>query len=131
MYLLDTNIVVFLFRDKFNIADKIAVVDNKNCFISEITLAELKYGALKSQRPIYQMELINEFAQTVQVVSISSVIDLYAEERARLELLGTPVENFDLLIGVTAVKYGFTLITNNMRHFTRIENIHLEDWTLG
>jgi tRNA(fMet)-specific endonuclease VapC len=131
MYLLDTNIAVFMFRGKFNLSQKMEDVGLANCFISEISIAELKCGALKSQRPIYQMQLVDTLINMIEVVSISSVIDLYAEERARLELLGTPVENFDLLIGVTAVKYGFTLITNNIRHFTRIENIHLEDWTLG
>lgn len=129
MYLLDTNIVVFLLRGKFSIDAKIASVGEENCFISEITIAELKYGAKKSLRPSYQMQLVTDFADLLTVLPILPVLDLYAQERVRLEALGTPIDNFDLLIGVTAVRHGLKLVTNNSKHFTRIENVNWVDWT--
>lgn len=49
-YLLDTCICVFLFRQKFEIAEKLAGIGASQCFVSEVTIAELKYGAYKSKR---------------------------------------------------------------------------------
>ena len=64
-FLLDTNICVFLFRNKWNIADRLNHVGFEKCFISEITLAELKYGAYKSNRTKENLQLIDSFLQKV------------------------------------------------------------------
>ena len=42
---------------------------------------------------------------------------------------GTPIDDFDLLIGATAVTHHLTLVTNNFDHLKRIKGIVLEDWT--
>jgi predicted nucleic acid-binding protein len=71
-YLLDTNIVIFLFRQKFQIQEKIALVGLQNCFVSEITLAELKIGAESSADPAKNHALINLLTPTVFVFSTQS-----------------------------------------------------------
>ena len=48
-YLLDTCICVFLFRNNYNVKDKLNEVGSRNCYISDVTLAELKFGAYKSE----------------------------------------------------------------------------------
>jgi tRNA(fMet)-specific endonuclease VapC len=55
---------------------------------------------------------------------------LFASEKARLRKIGEPIDNFDLLIGATAVHHGLTLVTNNTKHFQRIQGIQLQDWTI-
>ena len=57
------------------------------------------------------------------------LLELYAKEKARLRKIGTPIDDFDLLIGVTSVTHNLTLVTNNSNHFKRIKDIALEDWT--
>jgi tRNA(fMet)-specific endonuclease VapC len=54
---------------------------------------------------------------------------LYAKEKARLRKAGTPIDDFDLLIGATAVTHKLIMVTNNTKHFKRINGIKLEDWT--
>jgi tRNA(fMet)-specific endonuclease VapC len=56
-------------------------------------------------------------------------LDLYAKEKARLQKIGKPIDDFDLLIGVTSVTHKLTMVTNNTNHFERISGISLEDWT--
>jgi tRNA(fMet)-specific endonuclease VapC len=66
----------------------------------------------------------------VQILPIFHSLDLFAKEKARLQKAGTPVDDFDLLIGVTSVTHKLTMVTNNTTHFKRINGIKLEDWTI-
>jgi tRNA(fMet)-specific endonuclease VapC len=128
-YLLDTNIVIFLFRNKYDVSQKIITVGHTNCFISEITLAELKMGAEKSSNPSANHQLINRLVDLIQVIPISKVLDTFAKEKIRLEKQGTPMhDNFDLLIGVTAIENQLTLITENTNDFKCLEGIEMENW---
>jgi tRNA(fMet)-specific endonuclease VapC len=65
----------------------------------------------------------------VQILPIYHSLDIYAKEKARLQKAGTPLDDFDLLIGVTSVIHGLTMVTNNTNHFKRIKGIKLENWT--
>ena len=56
-------------------------------------------------------------------------LDLYASEKARLKKIGKIVDDFDLLIGVTSISNKMTLVTNNLKHFERLNDILIEDWT--
>ena len=102
---------------------------SENCFISEMTLAELKFGIANSDRPEKNKKVVDNFLTGVQVLPIFHSLDLFATEKARLRKLGTPVDDFDLLIGVTSVTHDLIMVTNNTNHFKRIIGIKLEDWT--
>ncbi|MBX2972135.1 MAG: PIN domain-containing protein [Flavobacteriales bacterium] len=107
----------------------VARVGAVNCTISEITYAELLFGAEKSERKKHNMENLERFLLRVAIRPILPVIPVYAKERVRLERLGQPVDDFDLLIGATAIHHGLVLVTNNTKHFQRLQGIELEDWT--
>ncbi|MDO5522874.1 MAG: PIN domain-containing protein [Bacteroidia bacterium] len=128
MYLLDTNIVIFLFKGHQHVTKKINSVGFHNCAISEITVAELKYGAEKSNWAD-RKKLVNDFIEQVSVVPISGSLDSYATERLRLEKEGQRLDDFDLLIGATAIANKLILISNNVKHLERLNNIKIEDWT--
>ena len=131
-YLLDTNIVIFLFRQKFQIREKMALVGLQNCFVSEITLAELKIGAESSADPAKNHALINLLTETVTVLPISKVLDVFASEKVRLNKAGTPMhDHFDVLIAATALVYDLVLVTNNTKHFIVYEGLEVEDWTVS
>lgn len=128
-YLLDTNIVIFFFKGRQSVLNKLDEVGIENCFISEITLAELKYGAAFSQNPSRHSEQIEELLQYITVIPITNCIDLFATEKARLRKTGQLIDDFDLLIGATAIANDMTLVTNNLKHFERISDIEIEDWS--
>lgn len=128
-YLIDTNIAIFYMKGKFDLETKFDKVTVDNCFISEMTLAELKFGVEKSEKPEKNRKALENFLSGVQILPIFHSLDLYAKEKARLQKAGTPVDDFDLLIGVTSVTHKLTMVTNNINHFKRISGIKLEDWT--
>ncbi len=131
-YLLDTNIIIFLFRQKFQIQEKMAFVGLQNCFVSEITLAELKIGAENSADPAKNHALINLLTETVTVLPISKVLNVFASEKVRLSKAGLPMhDHFDVLIAATALVYNLVMVTNNIKHFVVYEGLEVEDWTLS
>lgn len=115
-------------KGKFNLKEKFDQVTN-NCFISELTLAELKFGVENSEKKEKNFQTLRKFLSGVKILPIFHSLDLHAKEKARLRKAGTPVDDFDLLIGVTSVTHNLIMVTNTTDHFKRINGIDLEDWT--
>jgi len=129
-YLIDTNTCIYYIKGKYNLNKTFEKVDPDNCFISEITLAELKFGVENSEKKDKNQKALDNFLTGVKIVPIFHSLDLYAKEKSRLRKVGTPIDDFDLLIGVTSVTHNLTMVTNNTDHFKRIRGITLEDWTI-
>lgn len=130
-YLLDTNICVFLLRGMYEVDKKINQVGLKNCYISEITVLELKYGVelLMQKDGINRSAQLNNFLEAISVIPITDALDVCAREIIRLRLAGTPADDdFDLLIGCTAVAGNMTIVTENIKHFKNIKGIKIENW---
>lgn len=127
--MIDTNIAIFYMKGKFALNEKFNKAGAENCFISEMTLAELKFGVEKSEKREKNKKTLEYFLTGVQVLPIFHSLDMYAKEKARLQKAGTTIDDFDLLIGVTSVTYNLMMVTNNTNHFNRINGIELEDWT--
>ncbi|MEO1451283.1 MAG: type II toxin-antitoxin system VapC family toxin [Bacteroidota bacterium] len=128
-YLLDTNICIYYLKGIYGIENRIQNAGLDNCFISEITIAELKFGAANSQQKAKNSKLFQAFIELMQVIPIISCLDFYAEEKTRLRRQGNPIDEFDLLIGATAAVHDMVLVTNNEKHFSRITGIRIENWT--
>jgi tRNA(fMet)-specific endonuclease VapC len=128
-YLIDTNIAFFYMKGMFDLEKKFDKIAAENCFISEMTLAELKFGVEKSEKAEKNKKALDNFLTGVQILPIFHSLDLYAKEKARLQKAGTRIDDFDLLIGVTSVTHKLIMVTNNTNHFKRIRGIKLEDWT--
>ncbi|MEO9887194.1 MAG: type II toxin-antitoxin system VapC family toxin [Balneola sp.] len=128
-YLLDTNICIYFIKGLYDLKSKFQEVGPENCFISEITLAELKFGIAKSQAKKRNQQALENFLSGVQILPILPALDIYASEKAHLQKSGNVIDDFDLLIGATAVFFDLMMVTNNTNHFNRINNIKLEDWT--
>jgi tRNA(fMet)-specific endonuclease VapC len=128
-YLLDTNICIYFIKGKFGLKEKFLSAKTENLFISEITLAELKFGVQNSESPKKNQATLENFLTGVQIIAIFNALDLYASEKARLRKSGRTIDDFDLLIGVSSIANGLVLVTNNESHFERINNIVIENWT--
>jgi tRNA(fMet)-specific endonuclease VapC len=97
---LDTDISVFYLRGRYNLNQKLKeIIGYDNCFISEITLAELKYGAELSERVDENLRSVDEFSNKIGILPIFNSLDLYAKQKARLRKTGNMIDDFDLLIG--------------------------------
>lgn len=128
-FLLDTNICVFFLRGKLNLDNLIRQKGRENCFISEITVAELRYGAENSDNPTKSHKAVDAFVSGLSIVPIYGSINRYAKEKVRLRKIGKPMhDEFDLLIGVTAIENNLTLITDNVKDFEQLDTIKIENW---
>ena len=115
-YLLDTNICVFFLRGKFNLDEIIKEKGRENFFISEITVAELRYGAENSDDPDKSHKSVDIFLSGLSIIPMFGSIRRYAKEKVRLRRMGKPIhDEFDLMIGVTAIENKLTLITENRK----------------
>lgn len=128
-YLIDTNTCIYYIKGKFDLKTKFELADLENCFISEITLAELKFGEANSEKKDKNQKVLDNFLTGIKIVPIYHSLDLYASEKARLRKAGTIVDDFDILIGVTAITHNLIMVTKNSEHFKRLKGITIEDWT--
>lgn len=129
-YLLDTNICIYYIKGLYDLKSKFEEAGPENCFISEISLAELKFGVAKSKAKEKNQRALDNFLSGIQILPIFPALDIYAAEKARLQKSGKMIDDFDLLIGAAAVSFDLTMVTNNTNHFDRLTDIKLEDWAV-
>lgn len=127
-YLLDTNICAFLFRGKFGIEQRLRKIGLRNCHLSIVSYAELYYGCKNSNDFDYNFQILNEFCDNVDIIGIEEIIPTFASEKTKLKRSGQLIEDFDILIGATALDYNMTLVTDNIKHMNRIEGLEIENW---
>jgi len=128
-FLLDTNICIYFIKGQFDLYRKITAVGEENCLLSEVTIAELKYGVENSVQKEKNRKNIEAFIAKFDILPIFPVLDIYAKEKARLKTKGRMLDDFDLLIGTTAIFNNLTLVTKNVSDFDRLDGIVIEDWT--
>ena len=131
MYMLDTNICVFLINNKSPaLAKRIADVPFEEVSISSITQSELAYGVAKSQHTAKNALALARFLSTLTVLAFDAeAAEAYGEIRAALERKGTVIGQFDMLIAAHAKAKGFRIVTNNTSEFMRVDGLVVEDWT--
>jgi tRNA(fMet)-specific endonuclease VapC len=130
-YLLDTNILIFLMKKgNKKLLKNIAKQEYGSIAISSITLAELEFGAANSSNPELNRSVFLGVLSAMNVLSFDDNCAFeYGIIRARLKKKGIPIGPLDMLIAATAVAHKLIMITNNMREFTRIDGLHVQDWT--
>ena len=110
-------------KGKFDLEKHFEDLTTDDCFISEITFAELKFGLENSEHPDKNRKVLDNFLTGVQISPIFGALDLYAKEKTRLRKAGTYIDGFDLLIGVTSIISNLVMVTNNTGLFQPIKGI--------
>ena len=130
-YLLDTNIVSFILKQKSTILPKIELIkaEEKKIFISCITYFEIRRGLLAVDAP-KQKSLFEEFCQDYTIIFLDdlAILEKAAEIHANLRLRGLPIQTEDILIASTAIIKNLIMVSNDS-DLTRIEGLNLENWT--
>ena len=108
------------------------IVENLNCYllsgvgISIISVAELYEGVFGANNPVNAERELDAFLDYIEIVPLDDAIcRIFAAERRRLRVAGTTISDFDLLIGSTALRHNLTLLTNNRRHFNRVQDLNI------
>lgn len=129
-YLLDTDICVYWLKKDDRVEQNAISVGLKNIAISFMTLSELYYGAHKSQRVEENLAAISLLTAKISVVdSNDQICARFGKLKVSLEKQGMIIDDADLFIAVCALATGATLVTNNTRHFKRIEELRLQNWS--
>ena len=127
MYILDTNVIIEMLRSNHKVIDKIMEVGIDRCCISEMTIAELYYGAVKGNRQ-KNFDDIHVVERTFRIIPVYPSFEEYARTRLSLNQKGTPLDVMDLLIGCTALHKGYVMVTHNKKHMGLIPELRIEDW---
>lgn len=131
MYLLDSNIIIDIFRGDTTLKKKLEDIQRVNLEVSTTTLnlSELYKGAYLSSQQETALNLINEFVKNVIILTPSqkSAI-LFGQDYAQLKLKGKIVPEIDLIIASIAKAHNATVITRNIKDFVAIPNLTIEQW---
>lgn len=130
MYLLDTDIVIYSLKGHSTVKKNLERNLQETLKISIITLMELYYGAYKSQKVVSNLGKIKRIEDAIEIISLGrESAEIFAMLKADLQKTGTPLDDFDLILAACALSYGLILVTNNVKHFKRIQGLKLENWT--
>jgi tRNA(fMet)-specific endonuclease VapC len=125
-YLVDTDWVIHYLNGHSEIVAHLQDLSPQGIALSLISLAELYEGVFYSRDPQRSERGLQDFLRGVELVGIDEdTTKIFGRERGRLRAQGKTVGDFDLLIGATALRLGFTVLTNNRRHFELIENLQM------
>ncbi len=127
-YLIDTNIIIHFLKGEFFLEEKFNLISPQHIFISEITIAELKFGASNSTKQSHNHKVVDMIIDTYNILPIWNSLTLYGKEKSRLRKKGQTIDEFDLLIGCSAIQNKLILVSRNVKHFKNINNIEIENW---
>lgn len=132
MYMLDTNILIFLIKHKpAAVLTHFQQHDFADICVSSVTVAELEYGIAKSASPQKNKQTLDGWLQLLQRPAFDEkAASTYGTLRAALEARGTPIGPLDTLIAAHALSLQATLVSNNVREFSRVPGLTIEDWTV-
>lgn len=133
MWLLDTNICIALIKQQpSELIAKLKKLKPGDVAISSITLAELQFGVSKSKQPEKNRAALDQFLLPLEVLSFDeSAAGVYGQLRAALEAKGTPIGPLDTLIASHALSVKAAVVTNNVREFSRVDGLRVENWIKG
>lgn len=129
-YLLDTNVCIRLLKGfPEKIKHIITQIPNNDLAIPSIVHYELYYGACKSNRKTETLLVLEDFLSSFQTINFdNNIAKIAGEIRAKLDSKGTPIGPYDILIAASAISHNLVLVTHNIKEFSRIDNLSLEDW---
>ena len=130
-YLLDTNVCIHIINEKpKKILRKFEQYPVHEFGISSITHAELQYGVAKSKNKNINQEALDQFLLPLTILPFhgKKLVTCYGEIRALLESKGKTIGPLDMLIAAHALGLDLTIISNNIKEFSRIPNLKCENW---
>ena len=129
-YLLDTNVCVDYLNGRYpSVTERLQRSRPADVCTSAIVAAELRYGAEKSNHRRQNLARLDHFLAEVAVIDFDAgASEIYGRLRSSLERDGTIIGPNDMLIAAHAVSLRTTLVTDNVKEFSRVRGLRLENW---
>lgn len=127
--MLDTNIVIYTIKNRPSEVRVLFKQHEGQMCISTVTLGELIYGAEKSSNPVKNMEVIEGMIARLDVLPFNTQDSAhFGQLRAELAAIGKPIGPYDTMIAGHARSEGLILVTNNLKEFSRVPGLRVENW---
>ena len=135
-YLLDTNILIEFVHGNRSVIERIMQAGFDHCCMSVVSLQELYFGAYKARlkkEAYFEQEMvrISMLRRRFTVLPLPEEADGYGQIKVALQKSGSLIDEFDMLIGGHALDLGLTVVTDNVKHFERINGLKIENWRGG
>lgn len=129
MFLLDTDIIIYVLKGRPDVTAHLEKHTGSPMAMSVISLMELYFGAQRSRQVESNLARVRTLEHSFRImVADGSIAATFGSLKARMAAAGSILDDFDLIIASTALAYNFTLVSNNERHFRRIEGLKLVNW---
>ena len=129
-YMLDTNICIYVIKHKpEKVFRKLQTIHPADVCISSVTYAELVHGVEKSRAVEKNRLALSMLLANMEILDFDvDAADCYGKIRAGLEKNGTPIGPLDMMIAGHAQSLGYTVVTNNVKEFSRVSALKIENW---
>jgi tRNA(fMet)-specific endonuclease VapC len=128
-YLIDTNIIIYSLKNHSLVNRNFELQKHIPKAISVITYGELYFGARKSQFKEKNTATVQRIAELFPIIQVNkAIMSVFGELKANLQTQGVCIDDFDLIIAATSLVMNYTLVTNNVSHFSPIPSLKLENW---
>jgi tRNA(fMet)-specific endonuclease VapC len=130
-YLLDTNICIYLMKGNFPlVVSRFRQFPINDIGVSAVSIAELEFGVANSSSAKHNRNTLDRWLSNLnQPAFDSNAARCYGTIRAQLQANGTPIGPLDMLLAAQAISLSATLVSNNLREFSRVRGLKVENWT--
>ncbi|MBX9252540.1 type II toxin-antitoxin system VapC family toxin [Desmonostoc muscorum CCALA 125] len=129
MYVLDTNTLIYYFKGQGQVAHNLANISAEEISIPTIVVFELQVGIQKSTSPAKRTQQLQQLLNRVNLIPFDYDAALAAAKiRTQLDKQGTPIGSMDILIAGIAIALQATLVTHNVKEFSRVAGLAIADW---
>jgi tRNA(fMet)-specific endonuclease VapC len=130
-YVIDTDTIIYYLKGKQSVVDGF-LRHFDTISTTMINVSELYFGAYNSEKIKQNLKTIKEFTATLDTLEFcEKSAEIFGEQKAKLKVSGTIIADMDLMIASIAIANKHTLVTNNTKHFERIEGLKLDNWTVA
>lgn len=130
-YIVDSDILIYFLKGKKEVIEKVIHIPQESLYITRINYTELLYGAYNSARVEENLKTIIAFLANFKILEFDKdASEIFAKTKASLKSQGNIIADMDLMIASIALNHQFILVSNNTKHFQRIEKLDLENWSL-
>jgi tRNA(fMet)-specific endonuclease VapC len=129
--MLDTNICIYTIKHKpEKVFQRLQEIDPEDICVSSVTYAELVHGVEKSAAVEKNRLALLMLLAKIEILNFDvDAADCYGKIKADLDKKGMPIDPLDMMIAGHAMSMGYAVVTNNVKEFSRVQGLILENWT--
>ena len=130
-YVLDTDILIYYLKNQPHVVKKFATTDPDEIATTIINYTELLFGAYNSFKVSDNLLKIKAFLDNIVIIYLDKAgSEIFAQLKTQLKQEGHIIADMDLLIASICIAHRLILVTNNTKHFSRLNQLTLENWSV-